>query len=152
MRLCCCIALWCGIPGLGAAAQTASVPKAVDHPALAFDAETKLYNAKPGEMTASFSFHLTNVWTNAIRIDRVHSSCGCATAKLPQTPWGLPAGGGGEVTVQVNLADKPSGLLTKNLTFFTSVGKRVVYLKIHIPPPDLGLSSLESETRHAAIR
>jgi mono/diheme cytochrome c family protein len=120
------------------------------YPTLVFDAETKQYNAKPGEMIAPFTFHLTNVWTNEITIVQVHASCGCTTAKLPATPWHLPPGGSGEVGVEVNLAGK-MGLITKTLTFFTSKGNRVVTLKVSIPLPQTSLASLSPEERKAAM-
>jgi len=120
-------------------------------PTLVFDAETKQYDAKPGEMIAPFTFNLTNVWTNEIKIDQVHASCGCTTAKLPQTPWHIPPGGSGEVKAQVNLAGKPAGLVVKTLTFFTSVGNRIVTLKVNIPPPNTGLAGMSPADRKAAM-
>src|SRR5665213_2790148 len=48
-----------------------------DTPGLSFDAESKEYDAAPGENVAPFTFNLTNVWTNNIIIDKVHASCGC---------------------------------------------------------------------------
>lgn len=125
-------------------------PVTPNFPTLVFDAETKQYDAKPGETIAPFTFNLTNVWTNEITIVQVHASCGCTTAKLPATPWHIPPGGSGEVGAQVNLAGK-MGLVTKTLTFFTSVGNRIVTLKVNIPPAGTGLAGMSVADRKAAM-
>ncbi|MGP8201516.1 MAG: DUF1573 domain-containing protein [Limisphaerales bacterium] len=119
-------------------------------PTLVFDAETKQYDAKPGEMIAPFTFNLTNVWTNEIKIDSVHASCGCTTARLPATPWRIPPGGSGAVKAQVNLAGK-MGLFSKTLTFFTSVGNRIVTLKVKMPPTGSELAVMTAADRKAAM-
>lgn len=165
--------LICGCVGLSLAAppvsgQSAPVPMPVPRPnqptrsfhlpppvrsnvrTLVFDAETKQYNAKPGEMIAPFTFYLTNVWTNEIRIDSVHASCGCTTARLPATPWRIPPGGSGAVKAQVNLAGK-MGLFSKTLTFFTSVSNRIVTLKVKMPPTGSDLAVMTAEDRKAAM-
>jgi mono/diheme cytochrome c family protein len=126
-------------------------PAVPGYPTLVFDAETKQYDPKPGEMIAPFTFRLTNVWTNEIRIDQVKASCGCTTAKLPATPWHIPPGGSGEVGAQINLAGKPPGLVTKTLTFFTSVGNRVVTLKANIPQAGTMLAGMSAVDRKAAL-
>jgi mono/diheme cytochrome c family protein len=124
-------------------------PVMPNFPTLVFDADTKQYDSKPGEMIAPFIFNLTNVWTNEIVITQVHASCGCTTAKLPQTPWHIPPGGTGEVKAQVNLAGK-MGLVQKTLTFFTSVGNRIVTLKVKMPTPETGLAGMSAADRKAA--
>jgi mono/diheme cytochrome c family protein len=128
----------------------ANIPVTPRVPTLVFDAETKEYDAKRGEMIAPFTFNLTNVWTNEIKIDQVHASCGCTTAKLPATPWRIPPGGSGAVQAQVNLAGK-AGVFTKTLTFFTSVGNRVVTLKVKMPPTGADLAVMSAEDRKAAM-
>jgi mono/diheme cytochrome c family protein len=132
-----------------------SWPKTINHPApnvptLVFDAETKQYDAKPGDRVAPFTFNLTNVWTNEIVITQVHASCGCTTAKLPATPWHIPPGGSGSVGAQVNLAGK-MGLVTKTLTFYTSAGNRIVTLKVKIPPAGTSLAGMSAADRQAAM-
>jgi mono/diheme cytochrome c family protein len=132
------------------AAPVIDNPVMPSFPTLVFDAETKQYDAKPGEMFAPFTFNLTNVWTNEVVITQVHPSCGCTTAKLPPTPWHVPPGGTGEVKAQVNLAGK-MGLITKTLTFFTSVGNRIVLLKVNIPPAQTGIGGMSAADRKAAM-
>lgn len=121
-------------------------------PSLIFDAETKQYDASPGESIAPFVFNLTNVWTNEIVITGVRPSCGCTTADMPSVPWHIPPGGGGEVHAQVKLAGK-MGLVTKTLTFSTSVGTRIAYLKVNIPmAPARGGALSETERKAAMTR
>lgn len=125
-------------------------PVTPNFPTLVFDAETKQYDPKPGEATAPFTFNLTNVCTNEITITQVHASCGCTTAKLPATPWHIPPGGSGSVGARVDLAGK-MGLVIKTLTFFTSVGNRIVTLKVNIPPAGTGLAGMSAADRKAAM-
>jgi mono/diheme cytochrome c family protein len=117
---------------------------------LVFDAEMKQYDAKPAEMSAPFTFKLSDVGTGEVVITKVKASCGCTTAKMPQTPWHLPPGGSGQVEAQVNLAGK-TGLITKTLTFSTSIGNRVVTLKVKIPPPIAGSVPMTPAERQAAM-
>ena len=119
-------------------------------PTLVFDDEMKQYNAKAGDKIAPFTFTLTNVWTNEIVITQVHASCGCTTANLPSTPWRLPPGGSGSVGARINLAGK-SGLVIKTLTFYTSVGNRIVTLKVKIPPAGTGMEGMSAADRKAAM-
>jgi mono/diheme cytochrome c family protein len=119
-------------------------------PTLVFDAETKQYEAAPGEQVAPFTFNLTNVWTNEVVIDKVQASCGCTTASLPATPWHIPPQGGGPIKAQVKLAGK-MGLITKTLTFYTSVGIRMLTLKVNIAPPPSVAATLSDDERKAAM-
>jgi mono/diheme cytochrome c family protein len=102
-------------------------------PTLVFDSETKTYDAKAGEASAPFVFNLTNVWTNEIVMERTATSCGCTVAKLPEQPWHLKPSAHGEIKVTVNLAGKPPGLTQKEVTVFTSVGVRLLTVKVNIP-------------------
>jgi mono/diheme cytochrome c family protein len=181
MRILNYAALSCGCLGLGLAAQAQNspppqqvpipAPRAIQrpqsltpqpafpvvnnpvtpsYPTLVFDAESKQYDAKPGDMFAPFTFSLTNVWTNEVVITQVHPSCGCTTAKLPPTPWHIPPGGTGEVGAQVNLAGK-MGLIKKTLTFYTSVGNRIITLVVSIPPADAAMAEMTPADRKAAM-
>ena len=119
-------------------------------PSLVFDSDTKEYDASPGEAVAPFVFNLTNVWTQEIVIERVQASCGCTTASMPAVPWHIPPGGGGQVQAQVNLAGK-MGSITKTLTFYTSVGNRIAYLKVNIPVAPASNGTLSEPERKAAM-
>jgi mono/diheme cytochrome c family protein len=104
-------------------------------PTLVFDSETKTYNAKAGEAQAPFVFNLTNVWTNEVVIERTETSCGCTVAKLPEQPWHLKPGANGEIKVTLALGGKPPGLIEKTITVFTSIGARILTVKVNNPPP-----------------
>lgn len=103
---------------------------------LAFDAESKEYNAKIGEAIAPFVFSLTNISTNEIIINNVTTSCGCTVAQLPSQPWHLAPGANGEIKVTVNLAGK-MGHVSKQVNINSSVGFRslVVHVNIPVAPP-----------------
>jgi len=138
-------------------APPGQIQNASDLPALVFDADSKEYDASPGERVAPFTFNVTNVWTNDVLIDKVHASCGCTTATLPANPWRIPPKGGGPVQVQVNLAGK-MGLITKTLTFYykllpdsATVKVRVVNLVVNIPPPPSALGMMTEADRKAAM-
>src|ERR1043166_126975 len=118
---------------------TPQAPPKADAPALAWDAEMKEYTAKAGEMTAPFTFNLTNVSSSEIIINSVQTSCGCTVAQLPSQPWHLAPGSNGEIKVSVNLAGK-SGTVVKQVTAHTSIGPRMVQVKVNIPPPSPALA------------
>ncbi len=131
-------AVWLG--GLAAAgglpAQERPKPEGLPAgPTLVFDSETKEYHASAEEAEALFTFQATNVWTNTIVVQAVYASCHCTVATLPANPWILLPGASGPVTARVDLADQEEGTVTKTLTVFTSVGERVLTLKVAMPPP-----------------
>lgn len=136
----------------GVAAQDASPPLSLPTgPTLVFVSETNEYNAKPEDTSAPFSIYVTNVWSNAIVIESVHTSCHCTVADLPSNPWVLQPGDSGVVTATVQLEGQ-DGIVEKVLTFFTSVGERVVTLVVSIPPlPHPGDIPLTAAERQAAL-
>jgi mono/diheme cytochrome c family protein len=138
------------VPAPAILARPGPTPLPPNVRALVFDAESKHYDASPGEQVAPFTFNLTNVWTNEITIDRVQASCGCTTASLPANPWHIPPKGGGAIQAQVKLAGK-MGSITKTLTFYTSVGNRVVSLNVNIPPPPALSGNMSEAERKAAL-
>jgi mono/diheme cytochrome c family protein len=154
----CCLAWLLTAPLLAqnpASPNPASAGSTAPHPpVLAFDAQTKRYEAAPGESIAPFTYNLTNIWTNEVVIHRVQSSCGCTTAKLPFSPWRLAPGASGEVHAFMNLTAK-MGLITKPLTFILSEGTnnltQVVTLVVNIPLPPAMLGSLSGQERQAAM-
>ncbi len=118
-------------------------------PTLMFDSETKTFDAKPGAAEAPFVFNLTNVWTNEIVIDRTATSCGCTVAKLPAQPWHLKPADYGAIKVTVNLAGKPPGLIQKEVTVFTSVGIRMLTVKVNNPAVAMSESQRKANAEKA---
>ena len=100
--------------------------------ALAFDAETKQYTAKPGEISASFTFHVTNTANVEVQVNNVHTSCGCTVAKLPAHPWRIAPGTGGPIGVTVDLRGK-RGVLAKSVTVQSTSGVKNLLVSVTIP-------------------
>lgn len=99
---------------------------------LAWDAATKEYSAKLGELMAHFTFRVTNVSPAEVVINSVRTSCGCTLAKIPGQPWKLPSGTNGEMEVTVDLRGK-SGVLTKMITVDSTAGMQALTIKVSIP-------------------
>ena len=121
---------------LPAPGDTAPAASKIQYPqALAWDTQTREIQAKDGEQSVDFKFTLTNVWTNAVTITGTKTSCGCTVARLPETPWVIPPGRGGEISGNMNLLGK-SGTVVKTVTVSTDVGSILLNVKVHIAPPD----------------
>ena len=95
---------------------------------LAWDAVSKEYHARPGEMSAPFSFSLTNVSAGPVVIYDTSTSCDCTVTKLPPTPWRIPSGGSGEIDASINLSNKV-GTVTNYVIVYTSQGNRRLNVK-----------------------
>jgi mono/diheme cytochrome c family protein len=111
-------------------------PTAPAQPAsyLAYDSESKEYNAKVGDTNAHFTFWLTNVSKEVVAINSVRTSCGCTVAQLPETPWKLAPGTNGPIEVSVNLLGK-SGTIVKSVTVDSTAGGKSLLVKVNIPSP-----------------
>ena len=124
------------IPPEPVAQSTAPLPTAstvqAQLVALAWDAESKDYNAKAGEGIASFVFYLTNISAAEVVISNVTTTCGCTVAQLPSQPWHLAPGTNGELKVTMNLAGK-LGRVTKEVTVNSSAGTKVLRVHVTIP-------------------
>jgi len=110
--------------------------------ALRWDQETKEFTPKPGEMSAPFTFWVTNVHDSEVIISGVKASCGCTKPVLPETPWKLSPGESGSMDVSVNLSGK-SGTITKYLTVTSTAGQKILYVKVHIPSQGTAGNQLE---------
>lgn len=117
---------------------------------LAFDAETKETTLKPGEILAAYLFQLTNMSPAEVTISRVQPSCGCTTAQLPPMPWKIPAGGTGQIPVNMNVQGK-SGVVMKTLTVFTDKGQKTLMLKTTILQPDPKLMTAADRERNQLL-
>ncbi len=98
---------------------------------LAWDSLSKDYHAKPGEMSAPFSFSLTNVSTKPLVIYDTSTSCDCTVASLPSRPWTIPSGGSGQIQASINLSNKV-GAVTNSVIVYTSKGNRRLYVKAFV--------------------
>ncbi len=100
--------------------------------AFAWDSVIKEYSAKTGEISAPFTFNLTNISNGEVIINAVRTSCGCTVAKLPTVPWRLPAGTNGAIQVTVDLRGK-IGTISKTVTVDSSAGYRYLTVRVVIP-------------------
>jgi hypothetical protein len=78
--------------------------------ALKWDTDTKELLAKPGDLSASGNFVVTNVSDHEVTINTLRTSCGCTVAQLPTTPYKLAPGANVSIGVTMNLAGR-SGTL-----------------------------------------
>lgn len=116
--------------------STAIVP---DPNALKFDAESKDFNARPGDASASFTFSVTNVSRSDVSINSLRTSCGCTVAQLPplpNKPFVLAAGSNVAINVTMDLRGK-MGAVTKSISVETSAGFKSLLVRANIPQPGL---------------
>lgn len=118
-------------PGVPVAPVVPAVPAKL---ALVWDAETKEYNAQPGDTAANFSFFLTNTSSAEVLVNSVRTSCGCTVAQLPSTPWHVAPGESGPIKVTVDLHGK-MGTINKTVTAETSDGVKTLNVRVNIPQP-----------------
>ena len=116
-------------PAVTPPAAAAALP---DPNALKWDAETREYNAKPGEVSAPFTFTVTNVSQSEVSINSLHTSCGCTVAQLPTTPYKLPPGSNVAINVTMDLRNK-MGQVTKSVNVDTTVGPKSLLVKVNLP-------------------
>lgn len=114
---------------LPAPVTPATVP---DPNALKWDTETKEFNAKPGDLSASYTFVATNSSDHEVTINTLRTSCGCTVARLPATPYKLAPGADVPISVTLDLRGK-SGTLTKTVTVETSAGIKSLIVRANIP-------------------
>src|SRR6266513_1924491 len=73
---------------------------------LAWDADSKDFDAKPGEQMARFTFYVTNISPEVVVITNLQRSCGCTDASMPAQPWSLTPGAHGPVQASIDLRGK----------------------------------------------
>lgn len=119
-------------------------------PALVWDATSKDYAAKPGEVLVPFVFNLTNVSSSEVIISNVTTSCGCTVAQLPSQPWHLAPGTNGEIKVTVNLTGK-NGHISKGVNVISSVGNQALSVNVDIPAAPAPTTENERKDRAQAM-
>jgi len=121
-----------GMAAFVAAASAQSPAPALKGEALAWDADAKEYNAKTNELTAPFTFYVTNTSPDVVIFHSVVGGCGCTEARLPEQPWRLAPGASGPITATMNLRYR-SGRVSKPVTVNTSVGAKTLTINVNIP-------------------
>ncbi len=112
---------------------------------LAWDADSKDYDAKPGELTARFTCFVTNVSSEVVVIRELKRSCGCTEAKLPEQPWTMSPGTNGAIVATIDLLGKV-GRISKTLTVESSAGSKTLLLNVNIPPAPAAPATINSST------
>jgi mono/diheme cytochrome c family protein len=116
--------------------------------AFSWDALVKETTLKPNELNAHFTFSLTNMTTNVVTINAVHTSCGCTVAKLPTVPWRFDPGQSGTFDVDVDARGK-FGVVTKTVSIESSAGYR--YLTLRLAIPGTSLNQLADRARNMQV-
>jgi mono/diheme cytochrome c family protein len=88
---------------------------------------------QPGETEAGFTFRLTNVSAENVVVLNVMTSCSCATAKHPPTPWQIGPGESGELQIVMDVHGK-TGTVEKGAAVETQKGVRPLTMSVTIPP------------------
>jgi len=121
------------------AVRAFSVPAPTTPPAtqpasfLAWEADSKDYEARLGDLAAPFTIYVTNVSSEVVMIRELKRSCGCTEAKLPAQPWAMQPGTNGPIVATMDLRGK-TGRLSKSLTVESSAGTKILQLNVNIPP------------------
>ncbi|HEX2855184.1 MAG TPA: DUF1573 domain-containing protein [Opitutaceae bacterium] len=105
---------------------------------LVWDALEKKHDAKAGEEIADFVFSVTNTSDRDVEIVRVHPSCSCTVAKLPDRPWVLAPGGKSSFTARTDFAGK-HGKFSKSILVESSRGSQTLVVTVNIPQLDEGM-------------
>jgi len=100
---------------------------------LVWDAQTKSYTAKSGEVVAHIFFTAKNVSSREVVINKVETSCGCTVAKLPGEPWRLKPRENGKLELIVDLRGK-TGTLTKGIRVVSTNAEKNLLINVTIPP------------------
>ena len=124
------------------AALAASAAAAAPGEPLAWEAPSQFYSAKPGEVSALFTFKVSNVSTSEVVIDDLKTSCGCTVAQFPTKPWRIAPGAQDKAEVLVDLRGK-YGKLFKEIGVLSSNSPKLLTVLVDIPDP--GTNALSSE-------
>lgn len=108
--------------------------KALPNP-LVWDATRKLQKPKPGQVTADFSFLVTNPGSEEVVIKQIVPGCGCTVATMPSNPWVLAPGTSGSFTATLDFAGK-QGTVSKTLQVESNRGTQVLTIAVDIPQTD----------------
>jgi len=118
---------------LAAAQSPAAPPIAPRSDFLVWDADSKTFDAKPGELTARFIFYATNTSSETVVVTNLQRSCGCTEATMPAQPWTLAPGAAGPIHATIDLRGK-AGKISKLLTVQSTTGSKALSLNVKIPP------------------
>ena len=113
---------------------------------------TKDYAATTNDVSASFTFSLTNISSGPIIIRDVRTSCGCTVASVPSKPWPLAAGTNGQFGVVVDLRGK-YGTISKSVMVETEFSPNgaiitdVLTVRVTMPPAPINQAGMAGNER-----
>lgn len=113
---------------------------------LAWDPPNAVYNAKPGEVSAKFTFKVRNNSSSQVTIDDVKTSCGCTIAQFPSKPWQLAPGETNHMDVLVDLRGK-YGKIFKQIIVVSSNAPATLTVVVDIPNPGTNAMSTQQADR-----
>lgn len=105
---------------------------AVPDELLAWESPNQNYTVKPGEVTAHFTFKVSNVSSSEVVIDDVKPSCGCTLANMPGKPWHIAPKESSKMEVLVDLRGK-TGVLFKEISVLSSNSPKLLTVMVNIP-------------------
>jgi hypothetical protein len=101
---------------------------------LDWEESERSYVAKAGEHSVSYVFPFKNRSAGEITIHGAAASCGCTVAGMPEQPWKIAPGAGGELKVTMDLGGK-AGRISKPVRVLTSEGEHVLTVVAELPMP-----------------
>jgi len=107
-------------------------PEALPPNILKWNSEHVVYHASSASEPAEIKFSVTNISPAEVIVEDVGTSCGCTAADLPETPWKLAPGKGGQIHVTIDLSDK-EGTNTSEIVVFTSKGNQSLTITTEVP-------------------
>lgn len=121
------------------AASTNAVRRLLEPFPLVFAEDAPEVTVEAGATNARLQFAFTNASGKEVTLQRLHTSCGCTTAKMPPLPWVLPAGTNGEFEISMDLRGK-RGRVTKMLYVYTDRSFKALSMRVIIPSPEATLA------------
>ena len=100
---------------------------------LVWESPSQYYTAKPGDVSAKFTYKVVNTSASEVVIDNVRPSCGCTTAELPTKPWRLAPHETNKLDVLVDLRGK-EGKLFKTIAIDSATAPGELTIMLDIPP------------------
>jgi len=98
---------------------------------LAWDADSKEFNAKAEDLAARFTFYVTNVSAEVVVITNLYRTCGCTEASMPEQPWSMAPGVNGPIRATIDLRGKV-GRISKQLIVQSTAGVKALTLNVNI--------------------
>jgi hypothetical protein len=130
------LVVWRAPLGFGAeSARNGAAARTDDPTDLQWDTRIQEYQAKAGETSASFVFHVTNVSGSDVLIITLHTSCGCTVARLPplpERPFVLAAGAKVAIEVTLDFSAK-QGVVEKVVVVESSAGFSSLRVRARVP-------------------